>query len=44
MSSAFRFLASLAAIVLLAGPATAANVVTIVFSGNNWGYIKPCPT
>lgn len=28
----------------LAGSALAEPVLTIVFSGNSWGYLKPCPT
>jgi hypothetical protein len=27
-----------------AASAQAEPVVSIVFSGNSWGYLKPCPT
>jgi opacity protein-like surface antigen len=37
-----------AALVLLASaaiPASAAEpILSIVFSGNSWGYLKPCPS
>lgn len=26
------------------GPARAEQPLSIVFSGNSWGYLKPCPT
>lgn len=28
----------------IAGTAQAAPALSIVFSGNSWGYLKPCPT
>lgn len=28
----------------LASPVRAQSVLSIVFSGNSWGYLKPCPS
>lgn len=43
-----RFLSTLLVALLscigLAAYAQAEPVVSIVFSGNSWGYLKPCPT
>jgi len=40
--------ALLAALILLvsglAQPVRAESVLSIVFSGNSWGYLKPCPS
>ena len=36
--------AALLLVSALAGSALAEPVLTIVFSGNSWGYLKPCPT
>ena len=43
-----RFLSALLALLLampaLTVPARAEAVLSLVFSGNSWGYLKPCPT
>ncbi|GFK95150.1 hypothetical protein NNJEOMEG_03008 [Fundidesulfovibrio magnetotacticus] len=42
-----RFYLALAALLSLlfqGAPASAEPPLTIVFSGNSWGYLKPCPT
>lgn len=43
-----RFIFSLVLLLALLGagqsPARAEAVLTVVFSGNSWGYLKPCPT
>jgi len=38
------FFAALLMVSSLAEAAVAGPVLTIVFSGNSWGYLKPCPT
>lgn len=44
MRFAFMLLLAFAAIFNMAGVAEAEPVLSIVFSGNSWGYLKPCPT
>jgi len=39
-----RAVLSLTAVLCLATAAMAEPLATIVFSGNDWGYFKPCPT
>lgn len=39
-----RAVLSLTAVLCLATSALAEPLLSIVFSGNNWGYFKPCPT
>lgn len=39
------FFAALMLLASAAGPVSAAEpVLSIVFSGNSWGYLKPCPS
>jgi len=35
---------ALFAVVSSGVPASADPPLTVVFSGNSWGYLKPCPT
>ncbi|MFP5221247.1 MAG: hypothetical protein ACLGSA_03055 [Acidobacteriota bacterium] len=44
MRSVFKVLLALFAVAFLADQAKAEPVLSIVFSGNSWGYLKPCPT
>ena len=39
-----RAVLALTALLCLATSALAEPLVSIVFSGNTWGYFKPCPT
>jgi hypothetical protein len=44
MSFFWRVLLALGALLALCTAAVAGPVATLVFSGNDWGYIRPCPT
>lgn len=44
MRDCVRTLLFLAAALFLATSAMAEPLASIVFSGNTWGFFKPCPT
>lgn len=44
MRSLLLAIFALFAVVSSDAPASAEPPLTVVFSGNSWGYLKPCPT